>query len=81
MVGSLAKVQDVMDMAVGEVQVQVLRTAPFTATEHARASAMADLVTDVLERSRDLASSPVPARQVERAWSRSTSPATTRSPR
>ena len=45
-------VQDVMEMTVGDVQVQVRRTAPFTATEHARATAMADLVTDVLERSR-----------------------------
>jgi len=62
--GALATVQDVMDMTVGDVQVQVRRTAPFTATEHARASSMADLVTDVLERSRDLASSPVPARRV-----------------
>ena len=62
--GALAQVQDVIDMAVGDVQVQVRRTAPFTPTEHARASAMADLVTDVLERSRDLASSPVPGRRV-----------------
>ena len=45
-----AQVQDVMDMTVGDVQVQVRRTAPFTATEHARAAAMADLVSDVLER-------------------------------
>ncbi|GAB6983562.1 GNAT family N-acetyltransferase [Nocardioides pyridinolyticus] len=44
--------QDVMDIAVGDVQVQVSRTAPFTATEHARAAAIADLVTDVLERDR-----------------------------
>lgn len=43
--------QDVMDMTVGDVQVQVRRTAPFTATEHARGVAMADLVSDVLERS------------------------------
>jgi ribosomal protein S18 acetylase RimI-like enzyme len=50
--GELAPVQDVLEMTVGEVQVQVRRTAPFTATEHARASAMAALVTDVLERSR-----------------------------
>jgi ribosomal protein S18 acetylase RimI-like enzyme len=41
---------DVMDMTVGDVQVQVRRTAPFTATEHARGAAIADLVTDVLER-------------------------------
>ena len=50
--GALAPVQDVMDMTVGDVAVQVRRTAPFTATEHARGSAMADLVNDVLARSR-----------------------------
>ncbi|MDN4173743.1 GNAT family N-acetyltransferase [Nocardioides sp. SOB77] len=44
--------QDVMEMTVGDVQVQVRRTAPFTATEHARGSAMADLVSDVLQRTR-----------------------------
>ncbi|WP_238998669.1 GNAT family N-acetyltransferase [Nocardioides limicola] len=44
--------RDVMDMLVGEVAVQVRRTAPFTATEHARGAAMADLVGDVLARSR-----------------------------
>lgn len=49
-------VQDVMEMQVGDVQVQVRRTAPFTATEHARGSAMAGLVTDVLRRSRQEAS-------------------------
>ena len=37
-------------MTVGDVQVQVRRTAPFTATEHARGAAMADLVSDVLRR-------------------------------
>jgi GNAT superfamily N-acetyltransferase len=42
--------QDVMEMAVGAVQVQIRRSAPFTATEHARGSAMADLVSDVLGR-------------------------------
>jgi ribosomal protein S18 acetylase RimI-like enzyme len=47
--------QDVMDMSVGDVLVQVRRTAPFTATEHARGAAMADLVSDVLERSRESA--------------------------
>jgi ribosomal protein S18 acetylase RimI-like enzyme len=41
-------VRDVMDLVVGEVVVQVRRTAPFTATEHARGSALAELVTDVL---------------------------------
>lgn len=44
--------QDVMEMSVGEVRVQVRRTAPFTATEQARGSAMADLVSDVLARVR-----------------------------
>lgn len=42
--------QDVMDMTVGDVQVQIRRTAPFTATEHARGMAMAELVSDVLGR-------------------------------
>ncbi len=41
---------DVMDMTVGDVQVQIRRSAPFTATEFARGSAMADLVSDVLRR-------------------------------
>jgi GNAT superfamily N-acetyltransferase len=50
--GQLGPVQDVLDMTVGEVAVQVRRTAHFTPTEHARATAMADLVNDVLARSR-----------------------------
>lgn len=44
----LAPVQDVMDLVVGEVSVQVRRTSPFTATEHARGTALAELVGDVL---------------------------------
>ena len=44
---------DVMEMTVGEVQVQVRRSAPFTATEHARGASMAALVSDVLERVRE----------------------------
>lgn len=44
--------QDVMEMTVGDVQVQVRRTAAFTATEHARGSALAELVSDVLQRTR-----------------------------
>jgi len=47
---ALAVVQDVMEMTVGDIGVQVRRTAPFTATEHARGAAMADLVSDVLGR-------------------------------
>lgn len=62
--GALTPVQDVMDMTVGDVQVQVRRTAPFTATEHARGSAMADLVSDVLERSRLDPATPRPGRRV-----------------
>jgi ribosomal protein S18 acetylase RimI-like enzyme len=56
--------QDVMEMVVGDVQVQVRRTAPFTGTEHARGAALADLVSDVLERSRDSAMAPGPGRRV-----------------
>jgi ribosomal protein S18 acetylase RimI-like enzyme len=59
-----AATQDVMEMVVGDVLVQVRRTAPFTATEHARGAAMADLVSDVLERSRESAMSPSMGRRV-----------------
>ena len=44
----LAPVQDAMEMTVGDIGVQVRRTAPFTATEHARGAVLADLVSDVL---------------------------------
>ncbi|MDO9457825.1 GNAT family N-acetyltransferase [Nocardioides sp.] len=44
--------QDVMEMSVGDVQVQVRRVAPFTAVERTRGAAMADLVSDVLGRER-----------------------------
>jgi ribosomal protein S18 acetylase RimI-like enzyme len=47
--------QDVMEFTVGDVEVQVRRTAPFTPTEHARGAAMADLVSDVLQRSKESA--------------------------
>jgi GNAT superfamily N-acetyltransferase len=46
---------DVMAMTVGDVEVQVRRRTPFTATEHARGAALADVVNDVLRRSRDQA--------------------------
>jgi GNAT superfamily N-acetyltransferase len=64
--GELAPVQDVMEMSVGDVAVQVRRTARFTATEHARATAMADLVNDVLARSRaeSAPQPPPPSRRV-----------------
>jgi len=62
--GALGPVQDVMDMTVGDVQVQVRRTAPFTATEHARGTAIAELVTDVLARGREAAMAPAPGRRV-----------------
>lgn len=41
---------DVMELTVGDVLVQVRRSTPFTAVEHARGAAMADLVSDVLAR-------------------------------
>jgi len=44
--------RDVMSLEVGEVTVQLGRTTPFTATEHARGAAMAALVSDVLGRER-----------------------------
>ncbi|HVX53970.1 GNAT family N-acetyltransferase [Nocardioides sp.] len=46
---------DVMTMTVGDVEVQVRRRTPFTVTEHARGAALADVVNDVLRRSRDQA--------------------------
>lgn len=42
--------QDVMELVVGDVHVQIRRTAPFTPTEIARGTALADLVGDVLAR-------------------------------
>ena len=51
--GDAAPVMDGMEMTVGDVQVQVRRAAPFTAVERARGTALADLVSDVLQRSRD----------------------------
>lgn len=65
MAGHPGPEQDVLDLSVGDVQVQVRRTAPFTATEHARAAAMAELVTDVLGRSREVVAGPVPGRRLE----------------
>jgi GNAT superfamily N-acetyltransferase len=44
---------DVMEMTVGEVVMHVRRSTPFTATEHARGAALADLVSDVLNRARE----------------------------
>jgi GNAT superfamily N-acetyltransferase len=37
-----------MDLEIGDVSVQLRRTAPFTAAEHARGTALAELVGDVL---------------------------------
>ncbi|WP_244929866.1 GNAT family N-acetyltransferase [Nocardioides sp. W7] len=47
--------QDVMEFTVGDVEVQVRRAAHFTPTEHARGAALADLVSDVLQRSKESA--------------------------
>ncbi|QYJ05814.1 GNAT family N-acetyltransferase [Nocardioides panacisoli] len=46
------RAEDVMELAVGPAVVQVRRSTPFTATEHARGAAMAQLVTEVIERVR-----------------------------
>jgi GNAT superfamily N-acetyltransferase len=48
-------------MTVGEVAVAVHRAIPFTATEHARATAMASLVSDVLGRAAAAAGPEAPA--------------------
>lgn len=55
---------DSMEMTVGEVTVQVHRQAPFTATEHARGAAMAELVSDVLMRGRQVLSVTEPGRRL-----------------
>jgi GNAT superfamily N-acetyltransferase len=52
---------DVLDVTVASVLVQVRRTAPFTATEHARAAALAGLVDDVLARATAAAPAAAPA--------------------
>lgn len=56
--------QDLMEMTVGDVLVQVRRTAPFTATEHARGASLAELVSDVLGRARESAMAPSMSRRV-----------------
>ena len=43
---------DVMELSVAEVLVQIRRVAAFTAVEHARGAAMAELVSDVIGRQR-----------------------------
>lgn len=59
-----AAVQDTMEMTVGEIAVQIRRTAPFTATEHVRGAAMAGLVSDVLQRGKELLAGPGPGRRL-----------------
>lgn len=49
-----------MDLEIGDVQVQLRRSAPFTAAEHARGTALAELVTDVLAAAAHEASTPSP---------------------
>jgi ribosomal protein S18 acetylase RimI-like enzyme len=61
-VGSgLEPVLEGMDLEIGDVLVQVRRTAPFTAAEHARGTALAELVTDVLAAARQHQSVPDPS--------------------
>lgn len=59
-----ASEHDSMEMTVGDVSVQVHRQAPFTATEHARGVAMAELVSDVLARSRQALDTTEPGRRL-----------------
>jgi ribosomal protein S18 acetylase RimI-like enzyme len=59
----LSAAQDVLDLTVRDVTVQIRRLAPFTATERVRASALADLVDDVLARNRAVA--PDPGRRID----------------
>ena len=51
---------DVMELTVGDVQVQVHRSTGFTATEHARGSALAALVSDVIAGARPSTAAPDP---------------------
>lgn len=53
--GDAGPPQDAMELTVGDVQVQLRRLAPFTDVERARGAAMADLVSDVLQRTRESA--------------------------
>lgn len=55
---------DSMEMAVGDVSVQIHREVPFTATEHARGATMAGLVSDVLQRAKAAVAVPTPARRL-----------------
>ncbi len=55
---------DSMEMTVGDVSVQIHRLAPFTATEHARGTTMAGLVSDVLQRAKAEVSAPGPGRRL-----------------
>lgn len=55
----LGPLMDGMDLEIGEVVVQLRRTAPFTAAEHARGTALAELVADVLAATQP-APTPVP---------------------
>ncbi|WP_310525727.1 GNAT family N-acetyltransferase [Nocardioides sp.] len=58
------QVHDSMEMTVGDVSVQIHREAPFTATEHARGSTMAGLVSDVLRRGKEAPAPPGPGRRL-----------------
>lgn len=48
--GALAPVQDQLEVAVAGRRVEVRRTTPFTATEHARATAFAETLDELYER-------------------------------
>ena len=53
---------DVMELTVGDVQVQLRRAAAFTATEHARGAAIAELVNDIVARAPSEAPRPTDGR-------------------
>jgi GNAT superfamily N-acetyltransferase len=53
---------DVMELTVGDVQVQLRRASAFTGTEHARGAAIAGLVSDVLARAAPAAPRPTDGR-------------------
>lgn len=62
--GPLRRLQDLMDLGVGDIEVQIRRAAPFTRAERERGAALANLVSDVL--AAHAAASPVAVGGVER---------------
>ncbi len=59
-----ARRYDHMELMVGDVLVQIHRRAPFTATEHARGTAMAELVSEVMASRKHTWREPQPGRRL-----------------